>query len=209
MFTRARQQRSELGPQVAFGEPAATSSSASPCGLEHKQPRPLNTPTTSPHNLTHLALLYHFNNNTLTSLHTTHPPRCSETTTTTTPSHCEPARHSRYISRLRANMLQLPSRPYLPGRICTRSCEAGFSGRRHCQQNPRRARRDQGELAIIHAPKPEHSTNTNLSATQKSSHHTRRRSSPLTPTTASPSPVSPPMPASSPTSCANSPSPRA
>ena len=134
-----QQQRSELGPQTAFG---ATSSSASPCGLEHKQPRPLNTPTTSPRNFTHLALLYSSNKITPTSLHTTHPARCSETTTTTTPSHCEPARHSRYISRHRANTLQLPSRPYLPGRICTRSREAGFSGRRHCQQNPRRARRN-------------------------------------------------------------------
>lgn len=167
------------------------------------------TPTTSPHNLTHLALLYLCNNNTPQTLHTTHPARCSETTTTTTPSHCEPARHSRYISRLRANILQLPSRPHLPGRVCTRSREARFSGCRHCQQNPRRARRNQGELAIIDAPKPDHSTNTRSSATQKSSHHTRRRSSPSTPTTASLSPVSPPMPASSPTSCANSPSPRA
>lgn len=51
--------------------------------------------------------------------------------------------------------------------------------------------------------------NTQPSATQKSFRHTRRRSSPSTPTTASPSPVLPPMPASSPTSCANSPSPRA
>lgn len=146
-----------LGLRLPFGEPAATSSSASPCGLEHKQPRSLNTPTTaSPYNLTHLALLHSCNNNTPTSLHTTHPARCSETTTTTTPSHCEPARHSRYISSLRANTLQLPSRPYLPGRICTRSCEAGFSGRRHCQQNPRCARRDQGELAIIGAPELGH-----------------------------------------------------
>lgn len=111
---------------------------------------------TSPHNLTHLALLYSCNKNTPTSLHITHPARCSETTTTTTPSHCEPARHSRYISRLRANTLQLPSRPYLPGRICTRSREAGFSGRRHYQQNPRRACRNQGELAIIVALRLDH-----------------------------------------------------
>ena len=61
---------------------------------------------------------------------------------------------------------------------------------------------------INHYTKNTPSNNTN-SATQKSSHHTKRRSSPLTPTTALPSLVSPPMPASSPTSCANSPSPRA
>jgi hypothetical protein len=96
--------------------------------------------------------------------------------------------------------LQLAARPYLPGRIRPRSRQARFRRRWHCQQDSCRPRRSQGpppNTALCAMPTTDSIIN---SETPKSSHPTKRRSSPSTRTTASPSPVSPRMPASSATS---------
>jgi hypothetical protein len=95
---------------------------------------------------------------------------------------------------------QLAARPYFPGRIRPRSCQARIRSRWHCQQDSRRPRRSQGppRNPAFYALSPTDSTIH--SVTPKNSHHTKRRSSPSTRIMVLPSPVSPPMPASSATS---------
>jgi hypothetical protein len=128
------------------------------------------------------------------------PQSCSATTTTTIRSPCTSQLDRHLSASAKPVPLQLAARPYLPGRIRPRSRQARFRRRWHCQQDSCCPRRSQGpppNTALCAVPTTDSIVN---SVTPKSSHPTKRRSSPSTRTTALPSPVSPQMPASSATS---------
>ena len=111
-------------------------------------------------------------------------------------THRSRLRHVQKQLRQRLDHL-LAAGSHIPGRVRIRGSQAGFSRRRSGQQNTCSPRSHQGKSVMVSVTQ---SILTRHSETQKSSRRTRRRSSQSTRTSASRSPVSPPMPASSPTS---------